>query len=326
MKKTIHLCLLTFCLMSLHLEISWGQCDCRAGHNSWTTLTTPPPWTGADYFNGVSYNTYLQLSGAVQGDRYSLVLTGCSNPTLYLVVTSGTHNGPTVACGFVPLNFTASQPTGTNYFVHIFQNDDCSGSNFNQSCGRLTFGAGTDLSVELISFAGNTTELGNQLQWQTATETDNDYFELESTTDGVEFKIVGRVKGAGTSKTLKQYDFFDYTSEQTTYYRLKQTDFDGNFVYHPTIAVKRGENKEVLISPNPVTDKFYVTLDVGTAGTYHFSFVNALGASIERNVVLEKGMNRIEMDVSEELRQGFYILLITDDNGTVISTNKFVKK
>lgn len=190
----------------------------------------------------------------------------------------------------------------------------------------ISFTSGVVLSVELTSFDGFPVQNGNQLKWQTDAEINNDYFELEATTDGINYRKVGRIKGAGTSNEQQNYELLDPTFDQITYYRLKQTNFDGTHTYLPIIMVNRGSNKDVMISPNPVANIMSVDLYIHQEGNYSFSFINTLGASVEKNFLLSKGENHVEIDLSEQLATGFYILRISDENEIIIHTSRFIKE
>lgn len=113
--------------------------------------------------------------------------------------------------------------------------------------GGLASGSGTNgcalptavLPIELISFTGFASEKNNELTWQTSTEINNDYFIVEKSIDGYEFVEIGQVSAAGTSQSIRNYDFDDMHPELLTYYRLKQVDFNGDFAYSNTIVIKR---------------------------------------------------------------------------------------
>jgi hypothetical protein len=84
------------------------------------------------------------------------------------------------------------------------------------------------------------------VRWSTASETNNDYFIVEESTNGVDFYEVGRVKGAGNSHNLKHYKFeLRRNPDETHYYRLTQVDFDGSksisAVYPVTPVKDNGE-------------------------------------------------------------------------------------
>ena len=184
----------------------------------------------------------------------------------------------------------------------------------------------TILPIELMSFVANASENGNELSWQTLTEINNDYFILETSKDARNFEAIANVDGAGNSNELMNYYFIDNNPiASVTYYRLKQVDFDGKFSYSDVVSVRRIEDGEVVISPNPVKDVLNIELKTTQAGNYNFMVVDLLGAVIEKNIHLNKGTNNIKLDVFADLPQGFYMLKIMDENNTIITTKKIVK-
>ena len=92
----------------------------------------------------------------------------------------------------------------------------------------------TLLPVELLSF--DVTPINNQyarLEWVTASEINNDGFEVLRSTDGENFKVIGWVNGNGNQTTITEYTYEDYSIEKgiTYYYQLKQIDYDGQYEY-----------------------------------------------------------------------------------------------
>ncbi|QQR85533.1 MAG: hypothetical protein IPJ76_13055 [Flavobacteriales bacterium] len=84
------------------------------------------------------------------------------------------------------------------------------------------------LPVELTSFDGTCVDSRVELKWSTASETNNSHFEVEKSTDGVAWNMIGVVNGSGNSQETVQYSFVDSDLSSTTaYYRLKQVDNDG---------------------------------------------------------------------------------------------------
>lgn len=88
---------------------------------------------------------------------------------------------------------------------------------------------GPDLPVELISFDGHYDNGNIFLSWETASETNNDFFTLEKSDDGIIFFDVAYIVGAGNSNSPILYSFADEDPFETTFYRLKQTDYDGSY-------------------------------------------------------------------------------------------------
>ena len=110
------------------------------------------------------------------------------------------------------------------------------------------------LPVKLVEFNGVRDNNVIELIWVTASELNNDYFDIEKSDDGVNFLAIGRVDGNGTTDNRHIYHFTDYSvSEKPTYYRLNQVDFDGSNEYSKLIVVNpflsKAEN--VSVYPNP---------------------------------------------------------------------------
>jgi len=102
----------------------------------------------------------------------------------------------------------------------------------------LTYGYPGTLPVELTSFSGVTERNVNHLTWTTASETNCANFDLEQSPDGINFTNIGTVQGAGNSTTTNTYTYIDeHPFIGTTYYRLKQSDFDGSYEYSTVISV-----------------------------------------------------------------------------------------
>ncbi len=88
------------------------------------------------------------------------------------------------------------------------------------------------LPVELLYFYVEKATNGALLSWETATEINNDYFDVEWSTDGINFESIGQVQGAGTTTEVQSYEFLhDNPVNGNNYYRLKQMDFDEVFEY-----------------------------------------------------------------------------------------------
>jgi hypothetical protein len=113
----------------------------------------------------------------------------------------------------------------------------------------------TPLPISLLSFTGKAIDGDAHLRWTTATELNNDFFTVERSQNGKNFLAVGEVKGAGTTRMLQQYQFIDpFVPFGRIYYRLKQTDFDGQYTYSNVIAVENEPSGLKLIAiPNPLS-------------------------------------------------------------------------
>ena len=117
----------------------------------------------------------------------------------------------------------------------------------------LEFGV-SPLPVELIDFTARAINNEKvQLAWQTASEINNDYFEVQRSRDGIDFITIEEVSGAGSSDVIQYYQTEDQSPyDGLNYYRLKQVDFDGTFDYSE-IKVVDISTMDIPLSvyPNP---------------------------------------------------------------------------
>ena len=108
----------------------------------------------------------------------------------------------------------------------------------------------------MISFTVNASESGTvQLRWATASEDNNSFFTVERSQDGQNFRPIGTINGAGNSEGVQTYQFADIDPFQGySYYRLKQTDFNGGFEYTEirSVFVNTTFNIDFTLYPNPV--------------------------------------------------------------------------
>jgi hypothetical protein len=119
-------------------------------------------------------------------------------------------------------------------------------------------GVATTLPIELSKFNAEKSNRTVLLNWQTESETQNDYFQIEHSLDGKNYITLDKVEGAGNSAVQKKYQYSHRTPfDGLNYYRLKQTDFDGSFEYSKVVQVDMS-SKEVRIYPNPVAEVLFV--------------------------------------------------------------------
>jgi hypothetical protein len=100
------------------------------------------------------------------------------------------------------------------------------------------------LPVDLISFEAEREGDNIKLNWATASEENNNYFEIQKSYDGIVFTPIGYAEGAGNSNTILDYSYTD-TDISKVFYRLKQIDFNGEFEYSDVVAV-RGSKREAM--------------------------------------------------------------------------------
>lgn len=110
------------------------------------------------------------------------------------------------------------------------------------------------LPIELLSFDAVPDGDKVDVKWETISETNNAYFTVEKSKDGINFIKVMDVPGAGNSTSYRDYAEVDYEPyEGTSYYRLKQTDRNGVYKYFNVVPVNFKTQRNIIVYPNPVT-------------------------------------------------------------------------
>ncbi|MDQ3047317.1 MAG: T9SS type A sorting domain-containing protein [Bacteroidota bacterium] len=189
----------------------------------------------------------------------------------------------------------------------------------------FTFGAPNTvnpLPIELLSFNAYKAPEGHLLNWKTATETNNDFFEIERSFDGVEFSQIGLMDGFGNSTSIVTYEFPDrYPLDGINYYRLKQVDFNGDYSYSEVIALDNSSEEDALVSvyPNPSTDgqiQIHLTKGISSLAIY-----NVLGEELYSVVCNSQENKNLSF---EALSSGVYFITAVSDSGKIISS-KFIR-
>ncbi|MFK8044027.1 MAG: T9SS type A sorting domain-containing protein, partial [Crocinitomicaceae bacterium] len=176
----------------------------------------------------------------------------------------------------------------------------------------------TPLPIELTNFSVKQVDSRYvQLDWQTDSETNNDYFTIEKSEKGQKWIKLKEVQGAGNSSTSIKYseiDKFPYFG--ISYYRLKQTDFSGQFEYSEIRSVEI-ENDRLEVYPNPTHNQIVI---IGEEGDFDLlKIYNLIGQDVTRLVKYTKeGESKLLIDMAN-LGEGVYYIK------TKTSTNKVIK-
>ncbi|MFM8433386.1 MAG: T9SS type A sorting domain-containing protein, partial [Bacteroidota bacterium] len=187
------------------------------------------------------------------------------------------------------------------------------------------------LPVQLLDFQARGINGKVKLDWATSTEINNDFFTVEKSRDGTEFQAVGEIDGAGNSSHLIRYTTEDATPfPGTSYYRLRQTDFDGKYSYSETrvVNIKSGTIRPVTvqeIGPNPFSDRFHLQISRSLAGTTQYRIYDLEGKMVyDRKEHSEAGNSFVEFNDLPILATGSYLLHVIADDQTEIK--KLIKK
>ncbi len=191
----------------------------------------------------IEVNGNLNVTGNLQNNLDALTWTGTG--TVDVDANFENSSNGCMDCGATCPAF----PTGSGC------SDSGSGCSID-FCTDGNYGSTTPIPIELAYF--DVTSLSNEvlLIWETASEINNDYFTIERSAGGFDFEGIGIVDGSGTTSEYMKYSFRDLNPiNGFSYYRLKQTDFDGTSSYSHTLSVGRNlEDTELIVAPNPVSE------------------------------------------------------------------------
>ena len=191
---------------------------------------------------------------------------------------------------------------------------------------QATAQSSVSLPIELLSFSGKAIANYNLLNWSTVTEINNDYFDVQRASDGVNFTKVGTVNGAGNSNSTLNYSFTDHKPfDEISYYRLKQIDFNGTSTFTNTIAIKKSLEEGIVIFPNPTENLIKLNIFSNEANNYEI-IINEVSKLVHKQfIAIEKGSQLIDLAIFEKLAKGVYFIKVLDQQGNILKIEKVVK-
>lgn len=181
-----------------------------------------------------------------------------------------------------------------------------------------TVGGDCSLPVEMVYFFASLKNKSVEIKWATAAETNNDFFIVERSEDGMIFEPVATVKGSGTCSDFKGYLACDYDPlEGVSYYRLKQVDFDGGYSYTGTASIEFEASPLLLkIYPQPVEENksFSIQYYLPTDSDVNIRMLDVLGNEVfNSSVNSSEGFNTIPLTL-ENVGPGLYFVYITSSD------------
>lgn len=186
--------------------------------------------------------------------------------------------------------------------------------------GTSNFGS-TPLPVELIAFEGAVEGEQNRLWWSTATETDNDRFEVERSADGVDFDRLADVEARGNSQQVTHYLMMDTDPlNGLNYYRLKQVDTDGSNSYSPVIVLENGDRtlEECVIRTMEAEGLYVLQCTVPESAT--LELFTPAGQPLRSSRFSAGSLQEVDL---RSCASGVYFVRITD--GEVVRSYKLLR-
>lgn len=186
----------------------------------------------------------------------------------------------------------------------------------NQFFVGSTNGNTSPLPIELLSFTGDAKKYGVDLRWETASETNSDYFTVLHSASGSNFESVGTVKGNGTTNSFHSYLLTDSKPFLgKNYYQLKQTDFDGRTTSSETIVVDvLSLEPLVSIYPNPLSQSQLLNVVINgleTNSPTEIQIVNVQGTKVNGATANTDSDGTLKTSLAlTGLSSGLYILKV----------------
>lgn len=304
------------------------SCMYVSGVNSIST-STPPGFVKIQKNLTINQQGDLQIAGLylvggnVDADQGNIDITGTGYFGVAGTADYSPNSAPNTTLNYCENSSILSCPSNSTCPFLNTQNTTNECNNVCRAYVCSGFYASYPLPVDLLSFSATVepTVRRIRLEWITASETNNDYFAIERSSDGLDFEEISRVKGTGTTTLMNTYTAYDTQPlPGITYYRLKQVDLDGKYAYSK-IASALFEQVKLTISPNP-TDGTKVginwSMEVEKATIYVY---NQIGQELYNWLVLNPDNQQV-ISFPQPLKKGVYLLKIHTD--THIFTEKLV--
>jgi hypothetical protein len=278
-------------------NITLTQCISDAEYNNYAGLSA---FTDPDYQRCYgTTSSAADLSVTCFNSAGNVAFVGA--PTY----SSKTLGGNTVHCYTFTIASSNLRTRGTNA-TNITTYGDC-GCYLHSSGGE-----GGPLPIELTAFTGTYTNNAVRLDWTTASEKNNDFFELLRSTDGTNFEVIATLDSKapyGNSNYIINYEYNDNEPVGgIIYYQLKQTDYDGTTSLSKIVSVEVPE--QLIISefrPNPAKNDVTVKVSTVRNSDIQFALVSIDGrVVIEKNYNFTKGVNTINLSLNG-ISSGTYI-------------------
>jgi hypothetical protein len=176
------------------------------------------------------------------------------------------------------------------------------------------------LPITLLSLQAQPQKTKTHLTWRTASESNNDRFEVEHSRNGVSFEALGQVPGHGTTTEPNEYSFtHERPGPGTHYYRLRQVDFDGRYSYSQVVSIdfpSLEDLESLALWPNPTTGIVNLGGEVPERAIYTIS--DALGQALIQGEIMG---NQIDLG---NLKSGLYQISINDEKN--VATYRLLKQ
>lgn len=282
---------------------------------------------------GVTYNSEVRITGFNNAywDYNETTVSKVVNGVLETYTPAGGGDRTLLGDGISVVELTF--PLGvTQIAVDIYVRANSAGEEFWMDDFFMlgSGGGGFALPIELLSFGVGANDLRQVvIEWSTASQVNNDYFTIQRSKNGFDWEDVKEIPGAGNNNTQMDYHFIDPNPYKgVSYYRLKQTDYDGNFeIFDPkAVVIKNEQTVGLHIKPNPAID--YIQLDLVHPDPNHRPYnhdvriYNSDGTQVYKMYFMGE-LKDFSIDVGK-LKPGYY--MVNSKSDQIKGVGKFIKE
>lgn len=202
--------------------------------------------------------------------------------------------------------------TATGRYVRMYGVTRATGYGFSLYEMQVLGSYVAPLPVELTAFQATATGSAVALTWATASEKNNQGFEVQRSTDGETFAKLGWVAGAGTSQGPRSYDYRDVVPfSGVSYYRLKQLDADGKATYSPVATVRIAAPTAITVYPNPTAGLATVAWPATETVATRWLLTNAMGQQLQAEAVTAP--SNFTLDLSSYKAGTYYLTILAGE-------------
>jgi hypothetical protein len=185
------------------------------------------------------------------------------------------------------------------------------------------------LPVRFLNFSAADYQNNINLKWDIENEISVDRYDIERSEDGISFTKTGTINVTANAGNAKSYTFIDNSFTQFTnliYYRIKQVDLDGKYLFSKTLVLKRNTKKTgMIIFPNPIASNLSINVHSSIKQNAVLGIYNTTGSLLQtENLNLQAGNNSLSFDKIERLTKGIYFIKIRFASGQDF-TERFIK-
>ena len=185
------------------------------------------------------------------------------------------------------------------------------------------------LPLRFTSFTSTSTNNTVLLQWATADEMNTSSFDVQKSTDGAEWKLLATVAAKGNS--VNEYIVTDNAAfDKINYYRIKESDIDGMFVYSAVLKTANDANEypdAVKVTPNPVKNSAVIEINATKESIKNVIITETTGRKMQSYTLhVVKGINRFIINNVGKWQPGLYYVIVQDNAGKINGAYKLIKE